>query len=458
MMSSPMFDLLIRNAQLVEADKAPYAGSVAINGESIAALLPSDTQLEAKTVIDADGLTLLPGVIDPHTHIRYNTGYGDDKEQYATETRSALIGGVTSAFRMHRELIPYDESIPAEIEVLEARSHIDMGFHLAAQTEEQLKSLPDAAEKYGIRSFKLYLAYKGQSGKLQGLQGADDGYLYAAFKTIHEIGGIACLHCENTEITERMAQDYKAQGRTDLRVWSESRPGWTEAEAIFRAGYIAHQVGCPLYIVHVSSAEGMAAIERLRDMGAEIYAEVCIHHLSHTVDDMAEFGSLAKVNPPLRFERDVEALWDGIQRGVVDTIGTDHVPHIKQKVRDSIWNVMPGFAGIATMLPALLTLGYHQRGIVLSRLMELTSRNAARLFKLETKCALRIGGDADFTLVDLNESRSVDANQLGSVADYSLFEGQMLRGWAHIVISRGRIAMRDGEVVSAPGDGCYLRR
>ena len=194
------------------------------------------------------------------------------------------------------------QSIPQEIAQLEAQTHIDIGFHLAVQTEDHLDSLPKIADKYGIQSFKLYLAYKGAAGKLQGLQGADDGFLYSAFTTIRELGGIACIHCENTEITERMAGVFRSSGRTDLRAWTESRPGWTEAEAIFRAGYIAMQAKCPLYIVHVSSAEGLDAIERLRDMGADIYAEVCIHHLSHTVDTAEAFGSLAKVNPPLRYE------------------------------------------------------------------------------------------------------------------------------------------------------------
>ncbi len=453
-----MFDLLVRNAQIVEAGNKPYRGSIAIQGKFIAGLLPADTELEAQTVLDTDGLTLIPGVIDPHTHIRYNTGYGDDKQQYQTETQSALLGGVTSAFRMHRELTPYEESIPQEIAQLESKSHIDMGFHLAVQTEEQLASLPEVAEQYGIQSFKLYLAYKGEAGKLQGLQGADDGYLYSAFEVIRELGGIACLHCENTEITERMAMVFRSSGQKDLRAWTESRPGWTEGEAIFRAGYIAMQAKCPLYIVHVSSAEGLDAIERLRDMGADIYAEVCIHHLSHTVDEAESFGSLAKVNPPLRYERDVEALWHGIQRGVVDTIGTDHVPHTTLKQGDNIWEVMPGFAGIGTLLPALLTLGYHQRGIPLGRLVELTTHNVARLFKLENKGSLCVGADADFTLIDLHKSFQVRADTLGSVADYSLFDGQMLTGYPQVVIVGGQLAMRDGEVLSTTGCGHYLHR
>ena len=359
---------------------------------------------------------------------------------------------------MHRELTPYEQSIPAEIEQLEAQSYIDIGFHLAVQTDEQLKSLPSAAERYGIQSFKLYLAYKGEAGKLQGLQGADDGFLYETFTVIRDLGGIACIHAENTEITERMAQQYRSKGRNDLSAWTESRPGWTEGEAIFRAGYIAHHAKCPLYVVHISSAEGVQAVERLRDMGAEIYAEVCIHHLMKTVDTAESFGSLAKVNPPLRYQTDVEALWDAIQSGVIDTIGTDHVAHTTQKAKDNIWEVMPGFSGSGTLLPALITEGYRERSISLSRLVELTSRNASRLFNLSNKGAIQVGQDADLTLVDLETEKTVDAGALHSASDYSLLQGQSLIGWSPYVISRGKLAMKHGQVMIGQGYGRYLKR
>jgi dihydropyrimidinase len=455
-----MCDLLIRNALLVNADQTPYPASVAVSGERVVAILPPDTDADATTIIEANGKALFPGLVDPHTHYRYNRGYQTGDTDYDTETRSALVGGITTAIRMHRELSPYAENLPAEVALLTPQARIDMAFHLAIQTEQQLETFEQAGSEYGIPSFKLYLAYKGEAGKLQGLQGADDGFLYDAMRRIGRAGGVALVHCENSEIADRIANQLKADGRGDLAAWTAARPGWAEAEAIHRAGVIAQNADCPLYVVHVSSKEGIAEIERLRERGIAVYAEVCAHHLSMTVAGAEErLGALAKVNPPLRSQADLDALWDAVLRGVVNTVGTDHVPHTQQKaVGRSFWDVMPGFSGSATMLSVLLTEGHHQRGLPLERVAALASRNAARIFRLPGKGAIAVGALADLTLVDVDAERVVDPAALQSVADFGLYQGQPLKGWATDVILRGRIALADGVVKAEPGWGQYVRR
>jgi dihydropyrimidinase len=455
-----MFDLIIRNCIIVNGSQKPYAGSVAVSGEKISAILAPESDLPALTVIDGQGKTLFPGVIDPHVHYRYERGYNDGNEDYLTETRSALLGGITTAIRMHRELTPYRESIPAELNRFSGQSHIEMVFHLAIMTEGQLETFHQAAQEFGISSFKLYIAYKGKAGTLQGLQGADDGFLFDAMRRIGRFpNGVACVHAENSEVAERLGEQLQRAGRHDLPAWTEARPGWSEGEAIHRAGYIAHHAECPLYVVHVSSAEGVEAVENLRARGIQLRAEVCIHHLTMTVEEAApKLGSLAKVNPPLRSQRDIDALWDAIKRGVIDTIGSDHVPHTTAKHKPSMWEVMPGFSGSGSLLPAMLDYGYQQRGIPLERIAALVSANAARIFNLKGKGEIVVGADADLTLIDLEESREVKASELLSVADYSLLEGQRLKGWPTLVILRGQVVMRDREVVAPPGYGRFLYR
>jgi dihydroorotase-like cyclic amidohydrolase len=293
------------------------------------------------------------------------------------------------------------------------------------------------------------------------LQGADDGFLYDAMRRIGRFpNGIALAHCENSEIADRLARQLQRDRRDDLTAWTEARPGWTEGEAIQRAGIIARNAECPLYVVHVSSKAGIEAIEELRAKGVQVYAEVCAHHLSMTVDQASEsLGSLAKVNPPLRVAEDVEALWDGIRRGVVDTVGTDHVPHTRQKAAGrALWDVMPGFSGSATMLPVLITEGYHKRGIPLRRIAALSSRNAARLFRLSGKGEIVPGAEASLTLVDVNAETWVEPSALQSVADFSLYEGRPLKGFPSLTLLRGKIAMQNGTVYAQPGDGHYVRR
>jgi dihydroorotase (multifunctional complex type) len=455
-----MFDLIVRDAIIVNGGQEPFPGSVAITGEKIAAILMPDTDLPAARVIDAGGKILFPGGIDPHVHYRYDRGYDDGERDYHTETGAALLGGLTTAIRMHRELGAYREHIPVELKRLAAGGCMDMAFHLAIMTEDQLMTFPEAAREFGISSFKLYIAYKGKAGKLQGLQGADDGFLYDAMGRIGRYpDGIACVHCENSEVAERLGDALQRAGRNDLSAWTESRPGWAEGEAIHRAGYIAHHAGCPLYVVHVSSAEGVEAVENLRARGIALHAEVCIHHLTMTIAEAEpRLGGLAKVNPPLRAPRDVDALWDAIRRGVIDTVGSDHVPHTRAKLKLSLWDVMPGFAGSGTLLPALLEYGYHQRGIPLSRIATLVSGNAARIFGLKGKGEIMVGADADLTLIDLEAEREVQASRLLSAADYSLLDGRSLRGWPMLTILRGQVAMTDGVIQVPPGYGQFLRR
>lgn len=455
-----MYDLLIRNCSVVNGEQEPSAASIGVIGSRIVALLAPDIDASGNLEIDGSGKYIFPGLIDPHVHYRYNRGYQRGNDDYLTETRSALVGGITTAIRMHRELSSYGESIPAELDLLRPHSHIDIAFHLAIMTEAQLETFPAYAGEYGINSFKLYLAYKGEAGRLQGLQGADDGFLYDAMRRIGRLpNGIACVHAENSEIAERLARQLQHSGRNDLAGWTEARPGWSEGEAIRRAGIIAHHAECPLYVVHVSSQAGIEAIEDLREQGVQVYTEVCAHHLSMTVDEASEhLGSLAKVNPPLRSANDVEHLWDAIKRGVVDTVGTDHVPHTREKARRSFWEVMPGFPGSATMLPVLITEGYHKRHIPLSRIAALTSRNAARLFQLKGKGEIVVGAEASLSLVNVDDERVVEPQALQSVADFSLYEGRALKGFPSLVVLRGQVAMRDGIIHAQPGSGQYVCR
>jgi dihydropyrimidinase len=454
-----MFDLLIQNCQIVNGDRQPIPGSVGIVGDKIAAILAPQVEGTAARVIDGQGKVLFPGGIDTHTHFRYDRGYDNGDGDYLTETRSALLGGLTTAFRMHRELGAYADHLPVELKKLAASSHMDMAFHLAIMTEDQLTTFAQAARDYAISSFKLYIAYKGKAGQLQGLQGADDGFLYEAMRRIGRVpNGIACVHCENSEVAERLGAQLEQTGRTDLAAWTEARPGWAEGEAIHRAGYIAHHAECPLYVVHISSAEGVEAVEVLRARGIMVKAEVCIHHLTLTVEDAEPQAGLAKVNPPLRSARDVESLWDAIRRGVIDTIGSDHVPHSRAKLKPSLWQIMPGFAGSGTILPAMLEYGYHQRHIPLERIAALVSRNAAQIFNLNGKGEIAVGADADLTLIDLDAEREVQAAGLLSAADYSVLEGRTLRGWPQMTILRGQVVMADGQIHAQPGYGQFLRR
>jgi dihydropyrimidinase len=396
---------------------------------------------------------VLPGVIDPHVQLYPQP----DWAHYATETGSAALGGVTTIVKMHRDLEGYPEGeFQAEIDGAESRAHVDFAFHLAVMTDAQIAAIPDYAELFGLTSFKLFTAYKGEEGMKIGIQGVDDGRLLDAFEAIAGVGGLALVHCENQDLAARMLARVLADGRDDLRAFADSRPWIVEAEAIARAAALADAAGCPLYVVHVTSRQGLAELVRRRAAGQRVFIETEPHYLTETADSPA--GNLAKVLPPIRDVADGDALWQALAGGVVDTIGSDHVAATRARKEGSIWDAQLAFPGIATILPVLLSAGVHRRGVPLSRLVALTSTNPARILGLPGKGALLPGMDADFVVVDLELERVVDATMLGSASDFSIWEDRTLRGWPTVTVCRGAVVMRDGAVTGPEGHGRYLRR
>jgi dihydropyrimidinase len=447
--------LVLRDARLVYADgRLVHGGLVARDGvirEVFTGAPASD--VTGAEVIDAGGRHVLPGVIDPHVQLYPQP----DWAHYATETGSAALGGVTTIVKMHRDLDGYPEGeFQAEIDGAESRAHVDFAFHLAVMTDAQIAAIRDYAEVFGLTSFKLFTAYKGEEGMRIGIQGVDDGQLLDAFEAIAEVGGLALVHCENQDLAARMLARVLAEGRDDLRAFADSRPWIVEAEAIARAATLADAAGCPLYVVHVTSRQGLAELVRRRAAGQRVFIETEPHYLTETADSPA--GNLAKVLPPIRELADAEALWQAAARGVVDTIGSDHVAATRARKEGSIWDAQLAFPGIATILPVLLSEGVHRRGLPLPRLVALTSTNPARILGLPGKGALLPGMDADFVVVDLELERVVDAAMLGSASDFSIWEGSTLRGWPTLTVCRGVVVMRDGVVTGPEGHGRYLRR
>jgi dihydropyrimidinase len=396
--------------------------------------------------------------VEPHAHLGY--GGADMPGQFESETAAAVLGGITTVLNVHRHYgraaAPYDD-LGATLAACAARSRVDFGVHLAVLLEAHVAAIPRLAAEHGVRSFKFYLAYRGEDGRQIGLTNElDDGLLLDALRAVAAVpGAVACFHCENTEIVNRVARRLRAAGAGGLAAWSASRPACGEAEAVHRALALAEEAGCPAYVLHVGSRAALDEVERHRARGGLAFAETCPHYL--TLTDEAPLGSLLKVNPPVRGEADRTALWAALGRGAVDTVGTDHCAMPRARKGEDIWSAAPGFPGMATALPLLLTEGHLARGLPLERIAQVTALNPARLFGLAPrKGTLRPGADADLVLVDLGAARPVAPGRLGSAADFSPWEGWTLRGWPVLTLLRGRVVMEGGRAVGGPGGGCYL--
>ncbi len=447
------FDTLMRNATVVFPHTDTVLADVAILDGAIAAVLAPDSGAQARQTIDLTGKHLFPGLIDAHVHF----GFGDPISEYSTETVYAAQGGFTTVIGYFLNNEDYADVFDREIAYAQPRAHIDYAFHFCTASEQHLRQLAGYVRDYGVTSFKYFMNFRGEEGRYLGLDGTDDGYLYDLLRESAEIGGVTVvLHTENIELVNRIRREFQLAGRSTLRDWSLSKPAFTEAENVVRAMYFAEHHGATIYIPHLSTRMALDEVRRWRDRYEHVHVETCPHYLTHTLD--AGDGSIGKANPPFRTQDDVDAMWEGLADGSIDVVASDHVPRKRATKDKPIWQASQGFPGTATILPVLLDEGYHKGRLGLRRIAQVLTSAPARIFQLHDKGDIRVGADADLTVVDLGLTREVKASELGSYSDYSLYDGRRLTGWPILTMVRGEIVMRDGAIVGLPGHGRYIRR
>jgi dihydroorotase-like cyclic amidohydrolase len=430
-------DLVIRNARVVSHD-GEFEGGVAVSGGRIAVTGANDALPDAKRVIDAGGRVLMPGVIDPHCHLGVNYPYDEDMR---TETAAAASGGVTTILLYIRNKAgPYTPFYKERRAVGEQNAIIDFGFHFGIQREDHINDIPNVVRDTGVRSFKCYFGYEPDNPI--GIVPATDGWVYASMRHLVKIpGGVLSVHCENTGIASWLKDELKATGRQDLGAYTESRPSFCEEETIKRMLFLAERTKCPLHLVHTSVGMGPVLAAEARGRGVDVTVETCPHYLTRTCYD-SDLDMRAKISPPLRPQEDQDGLWRGMLNGGVYSLGTDHVPFFPKKGED-LWKEVPGVVSFPWELALLLNFGVHQRGLPLSRLVQLNSYHPARRFGLwPRKGSLQSGADADLVLVELDTERTVQHTGHG----HCIYEGWKLKGWPVTTIARGEVVYDAGKV------------
>lgn len=457
-------DLIIHGGKVVFPDGIVDAEVAAENGV-ITGIGDPGTQGDARRRIDATGLHVLPGIIDPHVHLQ--TFQDPFDVNVETETKHAAIGGVTTMIPMllNREdaSLSFLEYFPWARQAVEERSLIDSGFSAVIGTTKQIDELPQFANECGVCSYKFYMAYTQDEAAVFGILAVDDSQFLYGLETVRKIGfpAMAMVHAENMSIIHPMKAKYIADGRKDLRAWTDARPDIAEEEATRRAIWYARETGSRLYIVHMTIGRGVEWVRQAQADGVKVIAETCPHYLVLTKDDDDKVGRLAKVNPPLRDAESAELLWGGLRSGDVTCLGSDHstVVSKQDKMKDSIWDAVPGFPGMGMLLPIMLSEGYHKGRISLEQLTAVLTRNNAQTYGLyPRKGAIRVGSDADFALVDLEQEREVTPEYMQSAADWGLYDGWKLKGWPVKTIVRGEVVMEDGRIVADSGHGTYVPR
>ena len=450
-----MSNFVLRGGTVVFADRAPARQDILVQDGSIVAVLePGAAAPAGIPEQSAAGLHVFPGLIDAHVHF----GFGEKITEYSTETAYAAQGGFTTILGYFLNNEAYADVYRREQEYARARAHVDYGFHFSAANEVHIAELGSYVADYGVTSFKYFMNFKGEEGRYMGLDGTDDGYFFALLAESARIGRptIVC-HTENIEIVNRVRRRVQAAGGGTLKDWAASKPAITESEPAIRAMYFAEKLGARVYFPHVSSRMAIDEIRLWRRRYGEITFEICPHYLTHTED--SELAGMGKANPPFRTQDDLEALWQALADGTADVVASDHVARKRATKDKPLWLASQGFPGTATILPVLLSEGYHKRGLPLQRICELLTTGPARIFHLDPlKGRIAPGAHADLALVDLERERTVNAAQLGSYSDYSLYDGWTFKGWPVKTIVRGVPVMDDGRIVGPGGHGRYLWR
>ena len=449
------FDLAVVNGTVIFPESGQSQVDIAIKDGRIAAILERGTaQPLAARTIDASGKLVFPGLIDAHIHF----GFAEPITEYTTETIYAAQGGFSTVLGYFLNNEDYGGVFEREMQHATPRAHVDFGFHFSTASEQHIRGLESYVRTYGVRSFKYFMNFKGEEGRYLGLDGTDDGYLYALLEEAARIGGVTVvLHTENIELVNRIRRQMQAAGKSTLHDWSLSKPPFTEAESVMRAMYFAEHHGATIYIPHLSTRMALDEVRRWRKRYDRIYVETCPHYLTHTMD--GDIGPLGKANPPFRSQDDVDAMWEGLADGSIDVVASDHVPRKRATKEKGIWQASQGFPGTATILPVLMSEGYHRGRLSLQRIAQVLTSAPAKIFSIDsTKGDLRVGLDADITIVEPEFEREVRAEELGSYSDYSLYDGQKLKGWPRMTIVRGVPVMQDGQIVGPAGHGKYLAR
>jgi dihydropyrimidinase len=455
-MAEEPFDLVIQSGTIVTAG-GEQAADVGVRDGRVAAI---GANLRGREAIDARGLLVLPGGVDPHVHLSSPNppGIPSQVDDFWSGTRAAAAGGITTVGNM---TYPWPgqtllDAVARDKAEAERDAVIDVALHpvLTDPETQPIADLPALAEA-GHTSLKYFMSFGGFTI-------APEPYV-TAMRLAREAGMVTLVHCEDAALLTDALSQLITTGRIAMQHYPASRPTAAEVAATARLAAFAEQSGAPSYVVHLSCAAALEEVRRGRARGAPLWVETRPLYLFLTEERFAEpDGGKYVGQPPLRTEADRQALWDALASGEIQTVATDHSPwHYADKVAPGldITTTPPGVPDLDVMLPMLWSEGVQRGRITRQQFVALTSSNAARMLGLyPRKGAIAPGSDADLVLWDSSETRPVSAAAFASVGDFSPYEGWSVTGWPRMTISRGEIVMRDGEVVGRRGRGQVPRR
>ena len=438
-------DLVIRNGTVVQPHELALSHDIAVTDGSIAAVGPN-LPLTGVSEIDASGLHVFPGGVDPHVH--FNEPGRAGWEGIATGSQALARGGFTTYVDMPLNCSPVTVDVDAfdqKLYAANASSLVDFGFW-GGLVPGKLSNVEPLVRR-GVLGFKAFMCESG----IADFPAADDLTLWEGMRRCAELGSLVLVHAENAALVTELTRRAAAAGCDRPRDFAATRPVMAEVEAISRALFFAGETGCAVHVVHVSTARGVQLVECAREAGVDASCETCPHYLLLTEDDLDELGAVAKCAPPLRSTSDREALWELIGKGRLRIVASDHSPCPPElKEGEDFFQAWGGISGCQTTLQLLLAHGHTRRRLALPTVAGLLATNAAQRIGLPAKGAAEAGKDADLVLIDLADEWPLSAGELEYRHRQTPFVGWPVRGRVLRTLVRGNSVVAGGKVASPP--------
>src|ERR671931_648434 len=453
--------ILIKGGRIVTAAD-DYVADLFVEDETVT-LIGESLDVSADKVIDASGKLVLPGSVDPHTHLDMPFGGTVTVDDVESGHVAAAFGGTTC--HVDFVLQPHGRSFRRALEIWHAKANgkalIDIGYHMAVTdlseggSLQELATLPDE----GVTSYKLFMAYKGALM-------VDDETLFRTMQIAADSGALVMVHAENGDAIDVLVKQALAEGRTAPHYHALTRPPELEGEATNRAIQLARVAGCPLYVVHVSCREAVEPIAKAREQGWDVWGETCTQYffIDNTFLEQPNFeGAKYVYTPPPRDQENQEVLWHAVRSDILSAISTDHCAFRwdgqKTLGKDDFSKIPNGGPGLENRLHMIHEFGVRAGRISLNRMVELLCTNPAKLFGVyPRKGTIAPGSDADVVIFEPEKPHTISSATDHSKTDYNLYEGTEVTGTPEVVLLRGQLLVEGDELVAEPGVGRFVAR